>query len=215
MKNKLNLLSLVLLTILFNSNLLQSKNKEVNMDNLKNEKNTFIVAGGCFWCIETDFLKLKGVIDTEVGYIGGDSPNPTYEGVSSQKDKGYYEGMKVYYDANVLSYEDLLDYFFKHIDPTDGEGQFCDRGLQYSTAIFYNTKEEEAKIKDYIAKLDDSKILPDKVKTKLIYGKKFWIGEDYHQKYAKKNPIRYKYYRTSCGRDKRVAEVWSKLKDVR
>lgn len=208
MKNKLNLISLFILVVLFNNGLLQGKEKVGKMDNLKNEKNTFIVAGGCFWCIETDFLKLKGVIETQVGYIGGDSPNPTYEGVSSQKDVGYYEGMKVYYDPNVLSYEDLLDYFFKHIDPTDGDGQFCDRGLQYSTAIFYNTKEEEDKIKTYIAKLDASKILGSPVKTKLIMGKKFWIGEEYHQKYASKNPIRYKYYRTSCGRDKRVKQVW-------
>ncbi len=171
-----------------------------------------IVAGGCFWCIESDFLKVKGVYDTKVGYIGGSSKNPTYNDVSAQTKvgQGHYEALKIYYDPMILTYYDIIDYFFKHINPIDGGGQFCDRGLQYSTAIFYLTEEEKQISDNYIKKLQDGNLLDGSIQTKVIKANTFWLAEDYHQKYALVNPLRYSFYRKTCGRDSKIATVWEK-----
>lgn len=174
------------------------------------EKETYkklVVAGGCFWCIESDFEKLDGVIGAVSGYTGGKTENPTYHDVSAGI-TGHYEAIEITYDPKKVTYEALLDYFWRHIDPLDGGGQFCDRGDQYRAGIFYETAEQKALVEKSKAAVE--KELGQKVKTSIEELKPFYKAEEYHQDYYKKNPVRYKYYRFSCGRDKRVKKIWSK-----
>lgn len=160
-----------------------------------------VVAGGCFWCVESDFEKLDGVGDVLSGYSGGTKQNPTY-----RDHEGHLEVAKIPYDPSVISYRELVDYFFRHIDPLDDGGQFCDRGHAYTTAVFYqNAAEFEAA---NTAKAAAEAELGQPVVTPIRELDRFWIAEDYHQDYYKKNPVRYKFYRTSCGRDRRVRAVW-------
>ena len=163
-----------------------------------------IFAGGCFWCLQADFDKLPGVISTQAGYDGGQEPNPTYEQVSAGS-TGYAESVKVEYDSDKLSYENLMDYFSHHIDPTVSDQQFCDKGHQYRTAIFYlnDTQKQLAN-----ASLTKVKQYFPTIYTEIVPSTKFYPAEEYHQKYYLKNPVRYKYYRWNCGRDARVKEVW-------
>jgi peptide-methionine (S)-S-oxide reductase len=167
---------------------------------------TAIFAGGCFWCVEADFEKLPGVIEAESGYIGGSVPNPTYKQVSAGG-TGHAEAVRVYYDAKKVSYTQLLDYFWHHVDPTVKDQQFCDVGSQYRTAIFYQNDKEKTAAEASKAALEKNGRLAH-VYTEIASAGTFTVAEDYHQDYYKKNPIRYKYYRTGCGRDARVAEVW-------
>ena len=162
---------------------------------------TMVVAGGCFWCVESDFEKLPAVGDVLSGYAGGDSQNPTYR---SHAD--HLEVAQIPYDSSQVTYRELADYLLRHIDPLDAGGQFCDRGHSYTTALFYSTPDEKADAEAAIAQA--ASILKQPIATKVIELEQFWIAEDYHQDYYKKNPIRYKYYRNGCGRDKRVAQVW-------
>jgi peptide methionine sulfoxide reductase msrA/msrB len=164
-----------------------------------------IFAGGCFWCMESDFEKISGVRDVISGYIGGTGPAPTYEDYGA---KGYIEAVEVTYDPSVITYERLLDYFWRSIDPTDGGGQFCDRGHEYTTAIFYRTKEQKNLAERTKAVLNKSGQLKDPVVTKIFKAGNFYPAEDYHQGYYKKHPIRYKFYRLRCGRDSRLEEIW-------
>jgi peptide-methionine (S)-S-oxide reductase len=174
-------------------------------DNLK----TAILAGGCFWCIETDFEKLDGVTDAVSGYAGGDRPNPNYENYNKLTD-GYtiphIEVIKVTYDANKLSYRDILEYHVRHIDPTDGEGQFCDRGAGYIPAIFVKNGDERATAEAVLKETAD--ILKTYINVKILDDAEFFIAEEYHQDYSKKSPTRYKFYRWNCGRDQRIDEIW-------
>ncbi|MBL8474127.1 MAG: peptide-methionine (S)-S-oxide reductase MsrA [Rhodocyclaceae bacterium] len=167
---------------------------------------TAVFAGGCFWCVEADFEKLPGVLGAESGYAGGAAPNPTYEKVSAGG-TGYAEAVRVTYDPAKVSYEKLLDYFWRHVDPTVKDRQFCDVGSQYRTAIFYQDDSQKA-----AAEASRDTILQSR-RFKVIYTEiapagKFYPAEEYHQDYYKKNPIRYNYYRHGCGRDARVREVW-------
>lgn len=165
-----------------------------------------IFAGGCFWCMEVPFDKLDGVISTTSGYTGGNTENPTYKETSSGK-TGHYEALQVVYDSDKVSYQKLLDVFWKNVDPFDGRGQFCDKGPQYRAAIFTNYKEEKelaTKSKNALQKKLKGKAT---IMTEILPAKKFYAAEDYHQDYYKKNPIRYKFYRHSCGRDKRLEQV--------
>ena len=165
-----------------------------------------VFGGGCFWCIEADFEKLPGVIEAESGYIGGHIDNPTYKQVSAGG-TGHVEVAKVYYDPTKVSYEQLLEFFWRHVDPTVNNRQFCDVGDQYRTAIFYmNDKEKAAAIASKTA-LEKSGRFP-KIYTEITHADTFYRAEEYHQDYYKKNPIRYNFYRTTCGRDSRVKEVW-------
>lgn len=164
-------------------------------------------AGGCFWCIESDFEKLDGIGDVVSGYTGGNQDNPTYKQVSREV-TGHREAVKVPYDPAEISYRELVDYFLRHVDVTDDGGQFCDRGFSYSTAIWTQNEEERAIAKAAIAEAE--KELGQKIVTPVLDAKPFWDAETYHQDYYKKNPIRYKYYRSSCGRDKRVRQLWGK-----
>ena len=168
-----------------------------------------IFAGGCFWCVESDFDKVDGVVDTISGYTGGSLPNPTYKQVSKEN-TGHYEAVKVIYDPSIVSYSELVEYFWRHVDPTDAGGQFCDRGHSYKTAIFAKLGDEREIAEASKANLDESGILADPVVTPILDADTFWPAEDYHQNYYKENPVRYRIYRGRCGRDKRVQEVWAK-----
>ncbi len=165
-----------------------------------------IFAGGCFWCMEGPFDKLDGVVSSTSGYTGGHTENPTYKS-SSTGTTGHYEAVQIEYDSSKVSYQQLLDVYWKNIDPFDSRGQFCDKGPQYRAAIFtMNDSEEELanKSKSVLqAKLKDKA----KVVTEILSAKKFYAAEDYHQDYYIKNPVRYKYYRYGCGRDKRLEQV--------
>ncbi|KCZ65790.1 hypothetical protein L53_00340 [Hyphomonas sp. L-53-1-40] len=166
-----------------------------------------IFAGGCFWCVESDFDKVDGVIDTVSGYTGGEIANPTYKQVSKEN-TGHYEAVKVTYDPDLVSYDTLVEYFFRHVDPTDPYGQFCDKGDSYRTAIFVNTDDERAVAEAEIAEIETSGVLKDPVVTRVVQAETFWPAEEYHQNYYKKNPLKYRYYRASCGRDGRVEDLW-------
>lgn len=162
---------------------------------------TAIFAGGCFWCMQPPFdaLKSKGVLKTTVGYTGGVKDNPTYEETSSGT-TGHREAIQVDYDEKKISYRELLKVFWENIDPYNGKGQFCDKGEQYTSAIFYVN---EAQKKEAEASKPKGK-----VETLILPAKKFYAAETYHQDYYLKNPIRYKFYRYNCGRDQRLKEVW-------
>lgn len=164
-------------------------------------------AGGCFWCVESDFDKLTGVISTTSGYIGGKTPNPSYEQVSS-KTTGHAEAVQVVYDPSKISYERLVEYFWHTIDPTVKDQQFCDHGTPYRTAIFAHDAEQLKIAQASKAALEKSKPFKESIQTEIVLAGPFFPAEDYHQDYYLKNPIRYKYYRTSCGRDARVRQLW-------
>jgi peptide-methionine (S)-S-oxide reductase len=168
---------------------------------------TAIFAGGCFWCMEPPFDKLPGVVATTSGYTGGQKMNPTYEQVSAG-DTGHVEAMQVTYDPKLVSYEKLLEVFWRNVDPLDKGGQFCDRGSTYTTAIFY-ANEEQKKLAEQ-SKAAIEKQLGKPVVTAIRPAATFYAAEDYHQDYYQKNPLRYKYYRYSCGRDQRLEELWGK-----
>ncbi|MEE9380884.1 MAG: peptide-methionine (S)-S-oxide reductase MsrA [Hyphomonadaceae bacterium] len=167
-----------------------------------------IFAGGCFWCVESDFDKVDGVLETISGYTGGTLDNPTYKQVSYE-DTGHYEAVKIVYDPATVSYNELLDYFWRHVDPTDADGQFCDRGESYRTAIFVGSENERVQAAASKATLDGSGVLEAPVVTPVITASEFYAAEDYHQDYYTKNPIRYRYYRNACGRDRTIRRVWA------
>jgi peptide-methionine (S)-S-oxide reductase len=167
-------------------------------------------AGGCFWCVESDFDKVDGVISTTSGYIGGKTANPTYEQVSS-KATGHYEAVEIVFDPKKVSYEKLVEYFWRTIDPTDASGQFCDKGAPYRTAIFaYDAAQLKAAQNSRDA-LEKTKPFKAPIVTEIVQAATFYPAENYHQDYYTKNPVRYKYYRTSCGRDARVKELWGDM----
>ena len=164
-----------------------------------------IFAGGCFWCVEADFEKLDGVFEAVSGYTGGDVENPTYKQVTYEK-TGHVEAVKVRYDPAAVTYRELVDYFFRHVDPLDEGGQFCDRGHSYVTGIFVRSDDQRRAAE---ASLNEAQeILGKKVVTPVTDAKKFWPAEEYHQDYYKKNPVRYALYRNGCGRDRRVRQLW-------
>jgi peptide-methionine (S)-S-oxide reductase len=172
----------------------------------KTEIGTF--AGGCFWCMESDFESVPGVISVTSGYTGGTTVNPTYE-ESSSGTTGHAESVEVVYDPAKVTYAHLLDFYWKHVDPTVKDRQFCDDGNQYRTAIFYHGDEQHRLAEESKAKIEKSGVLKGaKIYTQIVAAGPFYKAEDYHQDYYKKNPIRYKFYRLNCGRDARLKEVW-------
>jgi peptide-methionine (S)-S-oxide reductase len=164
-----------------------------------------VFAGGCFWCTESDFDKIPGVISTSSGYTGGKVLNPTYEQVSAGG-TGHIEAVKVVYDPRRVSYGTLVQRFFRTIDPLDEGGQFCDRGYQYRSAIFVANAEQRRAAE--AAKGQAATALKQPVATLILPAARFYPAEGYHQDYYKKNPVRYRYYRFSCGRDARLKKVW-------
>lgn len=169
------------------------------------EKATF--AGGCFWCMEPLFDNLKGVISATSGYTGGQDKNPTYEKVCSGK-TGHAEAVQIIYDPSVITYSELLDIFWKNIDPTQENGQFADIGTQYRTAIFYHTREQKKLAEKSKLKLENSGKYGKDIVTKIIPSAEFFKAEDYHQDYYRKNPSQYKSYRYGSGRDQYLEKIW-------
>ena len=162
-------------------------------------------AGGCFWCMEPPFDEIDGVASTVSGYTGGMRQNPTYEQVSAGK-TGHTEAVEIAYDPTKVDYARLLDIFWKNIDPFAKDAQFCDQGSQYRSGIFYHDEEQRRLAEESKAAVE--KRFGRKVETEIAAAAKFWPAEDYHQDYYRKNPIRYKIYRTGCGRDQRLREIW-------
>ena len=168
-------------------------------------------AGGCFWCMESPFDKLEGVISTTSGYTGGHTKNPSYKQTSSGK-TGHTEAVQIIYDPNQVSYKKLLDVFWHNIDPTTPDQQFCDRGNQYRSEIFYHDEEQKRLADASKAALNKSKPFKAPIVTQVTQALTFYAAENYHQDYYKKNPIRYRYYRHGCGRDNRLEQLWGKEK---
>jgi peptide-methionine (S)-S-oxide reductase len=164
-------------------------------------------AGGCFWCMEPPYDKLPGVISTTSGYMGGKKRYPTYEEVSAGW-TGHTEVVQVAYDPAKVSYDKLLEVFWRNIDPTVKDKQFCDEGSQYRTAIFVHDDAQLKAAEASKAALDKTKPFKDAIVTPIQLAGEFWPAEDYHQDYYLKNPVRYGYYRTGCGRDARLKQLW-------
>lgn len=164
-------------------------------------------AGGCFWCMEPPFDKLDGVSKTISGYIDGHVKNPTYRQVSSGR-SGHTEAVQITYDPSKVSYETLLDVFWRNVDPLDAGGQFCDRGSQYRTGVYTHDAAQKAAAEKSRDALNTAGKLPSAIVTEIKAASQFYPAEDYHQDYYTKNPLRYKYYRWNCGRDKRLEQLW-------
>jgi methionine-S-sulfoxide reductase len=164
-------------------------------------------AGGCFWCMEPPFDKTEGVVSTISGYTGGRLDNPSYEQVSSGG-TGHFEAIQIQFDPEKVSYDELLEIFWRNVDPTDPAGQFCDRGSQYQTAIFYHTQDQRRLADESKRKLEESGALSKPIVTPILEASIYYAAEDYHQDYYKKNPVRYRYYRMGCGRDRVLEKLW-------
>ena len=173
-------------------------------------KASALFAGGCFWCIEADFEKLPGVIEVESGYTAGPTKNPSYEAVGAGR-TGDTEAVRVIYDPKKVSYPQLVEYFWRHIDPTVKDRQFCDAGSQYRSGIYWQNEAEQKAAEASRDALLKSARFPV-IYTEVLPASTFWPAEEYHQDYYKKNPIRYAYYRSSCGRDARVQQLWGERK---
>jgi len=168
---------------------------------------TAVFAGGCFWCVESDFDTLPGVISTTSGYTGGHVANPSYEQVSA-KHTGHAEAVEVVFDPQKVSYAQLVEFFWRSIDPTTKDRQFCDAGSPYRSAIFVRGPEQRAVAEASLAALAKSKPFKEPIVTEIVDASAFYPAEDYHQDYYKHNAVRYKFYRHHCGRDKRLEAVW-------
>ncbi len=208
----LHIVFIVFTLILLVYQQVNSMNKmEKHMKN-NTEKTAFaFFAGGCFWCTESDFEKVEGVIEAISGYTGGRVKNPTYKQVSGGG-TGHLEAVKVIYDPARLSYEQLLDIFWQHVDPTDPGGQFVDRGAQYRSAVFYADKTEKRLVEQSKQRLSASGRFSKPIVSDILPLGEFYPAEDYHQDYYKKNPIRYKWYRSGSGRDQFLKKTWADLK---
>ena len=164
-------------------------------------------AGGCFWCVESDFESVEGVTKAVSGFTGGTTKNPTYKQVS-KGGTGHLESVRITFDPSITSFERLVYLFWRSVDPTDAGGQFCDRGESYTTAIFVMSDEQRQSAEASKASLADPEVFGHPVVTPIRMATDFWPGETYHQNYHSKKPLRYRYYRNSCGRDKRVKALW-------
>ena len=168
-----------------------------------------VFAGGCFWCMEEAFEKVEGVISVTSGYMGGFKPDPTYEEVSAGG-TGHAESVDVVYDPSKVSYQKLLDHFWKNVDPLTPNAQFCDHGTQYRAAIFYGNEAEKRQAEASKQAIEQSKRFTEPIVTQVVMASKFYPAEDYHQDFYKKNPIRYKFYKHNCGRAQRLEMLWGK-----
>jgi peptide methionine sulfoxide reductase msrA/msrB len=197
-----SLLIIVILIFMTDTKNTNDFNEELSMY----EKAYF--AGGCFWCVESDFEKLEGVKEVYSGYMGGEQDNPTYKNHGDHR-----ESVEVIYDASVVSYKNLVEYFFRHHDPTDPDGSFYDRGHSYTSAIYPQNNQEEESAWLVIKDLEDKKVFDKSIVTAVERDATFWIAEDYHQDYHQKNPVRYKGFRFASGRDKFIKKVWGERDD--
>jgi len=190
---------------LLSTNVSTAEKSEVHPHNLA--KATF--AGGCFWCMEPPFDKLEGVVSTTSGYTGGHQKNPTYQEVSAGG-TGHAEAVEIRFDPDKISYGELLDVFWHNIDPITANRQFCDSGSQYRSAIFYHNEEQQRLAEQSKRALEQSSRFSQPIVTQIVPATTFYPAETYHQDYYQKNPLRYKFYRYSCGRDQRLEELWGK-----
>ena len=173
------------------------------------DQQTAIFAGGCFWCMEADFDKIAGVTETLSGYIGGHVKNPSYKQVSAGN-TGHTEAVQLRFNPDKVSYKQLLDIFWRNIDPTTNDKQFCDRGSQYRAEIFYQNPQQKKWAEQSKAQINKSKSFNGPIVTPVTSSSAFYVAEDYHQNFHTKNPLRYKLYRYNCGRDKRLKQLWDK-----
>jgi len=184
-----------------------SSHAEEKMDRPHGNLEVATFAGGCFWCMQPPFDKIEGVAATTAGYTGGHQKDPTYKQVSSGV-TGHAESVQVLYDPKKVSYTRLLEVFWHNIDPTVENRQFCDVGSQYRTAIFYHDEEQKRLAEESKAALERSKPFKGPIVTMIVPATSFYPAEEYHQEFYKKNPVRYEYYRFTCGRDFRLKELW-------
>ncbi|WP_194438863.1 peptide-methionine (R)-S-oxide reductase MsrB [Vibrio fluminensis] len=207
MRHKLSLILPLLAILLIAASFFGQADSE--MSDVKGSGKTEVatLAGGCFWCTESDLEKLPGVLDVVSGYSGGTLENPSYKQVASGK-TNHIEVIQVTFDPEQVSYEQVLDQFFRHIDPTDDKGSFVDRGPQYRPAIFYHTPEQQQVAQSFMAEIEALGVFKKPLKTELRPFQTFWLAEDYHQDYYKRNSVRYKYYRYSSGRDSYLDEIF-------
>ena len=175
------------------------------------DRNTAVAtfAGGCFWCMEPPFDKLDGVLSTTSGYIGGHQADPSYKQVSAGG-TGHTEAVQIRYDPAIISYQELLTVFWRNIDPTTADRQFCDSGSQYRSGIFYHDEAQKNAARLSLETLQQTKSFAEPIVTEITQAGRFYPAEEYHQDYYQKNPLRYKYYRFACGRDSRLKQLWGK-----
>ncbi|MBA3892895.1 MAG: peptide-methionine (S)-S-oxide reductase MsrA [Gemmatimonadales bacterium] len=166
-------------------------------------------AGGCFWCVEEAFEKVDGVVSAVSGYLGGRTPSPTYEQVSNGG-TGHAEAVEIAYDPAKVTYDQLLQVFWRNVDPVAVDRQFCDQGSQYRSAIFYHDEAQRRAAEASKRAIEDSKRLDQPIATEIVAAGPFYPAEEYHQGYYKKNPVRYKFYKWNCGRAQRLEEIWGK-----
>ncbi len=197
MKNK-NLLFKFILFFLFSQDGFANKKEEVK---------SAVFAGGCFWCMESDFEKLPGIKKVLSGYTGGEKINPTY---NDYAESGHIEAVKIFYQPSLISFSSLLEIFWLNIDPLDANGQFCDRGKEYSSAIFYLNQKQKEIAENSIKNLEKTGILGEPIQTRVLKAGIFFLAEEYHQNYYIKNPLKYNYYRFRCGRNKKLNAIWGK-----
>lgn len=211
MITRVKLIFLVILSIAIGCDNGLFSQQENKMTISKENKNLIVAtfAGGCFWCTEADFEKLLGVVKVISGYTGGSKENPSYEEVSSGN-TGHLEAVQVYYNPSIITYEELLDYFWKHVDPTDSGGQFVDRGVQYRSAIFYHDEQQRRLAEQSKQALEKSGRFNKPIVTEIIPFTKFYEAEEYHQDYYKKHPFKYRFYRSRSGRDQFLKKIWGK-----
>ena len=172
-----------------------------------NHQQTAIFAGGCFWCMEPPFDKIDGVLSTTSGYTSGHQKNPTYREVSAGG-SGHTEAIQIVYNPEKVSYNELLEVFWKNIDPVAVNRQFCDAGTQYRSGIYYLNQDQQTAAKTSLQQLQQNKPFQEEIATEIVAASIFYPAEDYHQDYYLKNPIRYKFYRYRCGRDQRLEQLW-------
>ena len=176
-----------------------------NTSSAKNTKEAYF-AGGCFWCMEEFFEKVKGVEEVISGYAGGNSENPTYKEVT-YSNTGHFEVVKIIYDTDIINYKEILNFYWQNIDPFDSAGQFCDKGLSYRSVAFYKTQNEKNTIKNSILNIE-KKFKDKKVVTFVKKFKKFYPAEDYHQDYYQTNFMNYLLYKKACGREQTLKKIW-------
>ena len=209
----ISVLAITLIMVLFCVYQAISMDKKIEESMMEQSENTrtAVFAGGCFWCTESDFEKVNGVIEVLSGYTGGHDDHPVYKEVSAGR-TGHVESVQVIYDPTRITYEELLDVFWHHVDPTDPGGQFVDRGSQYRSVIFYANEKERQLAEASKKRLADSGPFTKPIVTDILPLGPFYKAEDYHQDYHKRNPIRYKWYRSGSGRDKFLKKTWADIK---
>jgi len=206
---------IIIIIVLMCGNFTPLSAQDKARDTMKNNKNLEVAtfAGGCFWCVESDFEKVDGVVDVISGYTGGHKAAPSYDEVSGGE-TGHVESVQIHYDPTKITYSELLDVFWRHVDPTDSGGQFVDRGSQYRSAIFYHDEQQKGLAEQSKEELNRSGRFEKPIETEILPLSSFYRAEDYHQDYYKTHPMRYKFYRFNSGRDQFLKKIWRRSSDT-